>query len=60
MFITDKVLATPLEAPQRKKIKLRGFAPTVVLLNEFVSNKFDMGAFEKDGFISITHWRRRG
>jgi hypothetical protein len=24
------------------------------------SNKFDMGAFEKDGLISITHWRRRG
>ena len=24
------------------------------------SNKFDMGAFERDGFISITHWRRRG
>jgi hypothetical protein len=25
---------TRLGAPQRKKIKLRGFAPTVVLLNE--------------------------
>ena len=51
--------ATLLVAPRRKKIKPRGFALTAAV-ERVASNKFDMGAFEKDGFISITHWRRRG
>jgi hypothetical protein len=56
--------ASGTKATRRKvrsqKDKVAWFRANRTAVERVASNKFDMGAFEKDGFISITHWRRRG
>ena len=63
-LITDRVLSDAIGGAPTQKDKTAWFRANPLFFRSSVervaSNKFDMGAFEKDGFISITHWRRRG
>jgi hypothetical protein len=59
-LITDRVLSAAIGGAPTRKQKTEWFRANRSSVERVASNKFDMGAFEKDGFISITHWRRRG
>ena len=59
-LITDRVLSDAIGGAPTQKDKTAWFRANRSSLERVASNKFDMGAFEKDGFISITHWKRRG
>jgi hypothetical protein len=59
-LITDRVLSAAIGGVPTRTQKSDWFRANRSSVERVASNKFDMGAFEKDGFISITHWRRRG
>ena len=59
-LITDKVLSNAIGGAPTRTQKTDWFRANRSSVERVASNKFDMGAFEKDGFISITHWKRRG
>jgi Protein of unknown function (DUF1488) len=59
-LIIDRVLSDAIGGAPTQKDKVAWFRANRTAVERAASNKFDMGAFEKDGFISITHWRRRG
>jgi hypothetical protein len=59
-LITDRVLSDAIGGAPTQKDKTAWFRANRSSVERVASSKFDMGAFEKDGFISITHWRRRG
>ena len=59
-LITDRALTDAIGGDPTRKQKLSGFAPNAVPSNEPRLTEFDMGAFEKDGFIRIAHWKRNG
>ncbi len=58
-LITDRVISDAIGGAPTQKDKTARFCANRSSVERAASNKFDMGAFEKDGFISITHWRRR-
>ena len=59
-LIIERVLRDAIGGALRQKDKTAWFRANRTAVERVASNKFDMGTFEKDGFISITHWRRRG
>ena len=59
-LITDQSLKRRRWWRPNAKDKTAWFRVNRSSVERVASNKFDMGAFERDGFISITHWRRRG
>ncbi len=59
-LITNRVLSAAIGGAPTRIQKTMWFRANRVSVERVASDKFDMGAFEKDGFISITHWRRRG
>jgi hypothetical protein len=59
-LITDRVLSDAVGGAPTRKDKTAWFRVNRSSVERVASNKFAMGAFERDGFISITHWRRRG
>jgi hypothetical protein len=59
-LIIERVLRDAIGHAPTQKDKTAWFRANRTAVERVASNKFDMGAFEKDGFISITHWRRRG
>ena len=59
-LVTDRVLTAAIGGAPTRIQKTMWFRANRSSLERVASDKFDMGAFEKDGFISITHWRRRG
>jgi hypothetical protein len=59
-LITDRVLSDAIGGAPNQNDKTVWFRANRSSVERVASNKFDMGAFDTDGFISITHWRRRG
>jgi hypothetical protein len=59
-LIIDRVLSDAIGGAPTQKDKVAWFQANRSAVERVASNKFDMGAFEKDGFISITRWRRNG
>ncbi len=59
-LITDRALTDAIGGNPTRKQKTEWFRANRSSVERVASDKFDLGAFEKDGFIRIAHWRRNG
>jgi hypothetical protein len=59
-LITDRVLTDAIGGDPTRKQKTEWFRAKRSSVELAASDRFDMGAFEKDGFIRIAHWKRNG
>ena len=59
-LITDRALTDAIGGDPTRKQKTEWFHAKRSSVERAASDRFDMGAFEKDGFIRITHWKRSG
>ncbi len=57
-LITDSTLTDAIGGNPTQKDKTAWFRANRSSVERVASDKFDMGAFEKEGFIRIAHWRR--
>ena len=59
-LITDRALTDAISGDPTQKQKTEWFRAKRSSVERAASDRFDMGAFEKDGFIRIAHWKRNG
>jgi hypothetical protein len=57
-LITDRALTDAMGGDPTRKQKAEWFRAKRSSVERAASDRFDMGAFEKDGFIRIAHWKR--
>jgi Protein of unknown function (DUF1488) len=59
-LITDSTLTDAIGGNPTQRQKTDWFRANRSTVERLASDKFDMGAFEKDGFIRLAHWKRNG